>query len=183
MENLKKNNLIYYQQRPHHKQQLRQMIKQQTIDMLEINPNPSDLSRKVYQSLYQDQLERQVAARNSFKEYSYGEPNHLETQNVGINNRNKSVSTIIFKDFHREKDKIVQKHINLNYDGGSSFFKASELHEKMREKQQQQMKVTLNSQLNCKLRQENNKRYIEEIERQRLQGNIWKLKQNSQIER
>lgn len=36
--------------------------------MLEINHNPSTVSRKACQSLYQDQLEKEVAARTGLKE-------------------------------------------------------------------------------------------------------------------
>jgi hypothetical protein len=58
MHSLNKDNIIYYQEKEHHKQHLRRQIKSETIDILEINKNPMLISRKACQSLYQVQLKK-----------------------------------------------------------------------------------------------------------------------------
>lgn len=49
---MNKENSIYYQEKTHHRQNLRAGISEQVYNDLEVNENPSQVSRKVYQSLY-----------------------------------------------------------------------------------------------------------------------------------
>ena len=52
-----------------------------------------------------------------------------------------------FRDYHVEKDVKVKEHIDHNYDGGSSFFKASYEHENMRKKHLKETGDTLKAQM------------------------------------
>lgn len=60
-------NTIYYEAKPHHRQQLRALIKPDTIDRLEINDNPSGVSRMAYKSLFKDQLEKEMEEHQNMK--------------------------------------------------------------------------------------------------------------------
>lgn len=194
MEGNKKDNTIYYQERQHHRQQLRQHIKPETIDMLEINHNPSLVTRKACESVYQDQLEREIAARNILKERTthYGDSlsNYADQ---GLTNKAKSNSIYKdtgmrerenqFRDYYVEKDTKVKDHIDHNYDGGSSFFRASEQHEYLRKKYQMETTETLKAQMNSKMQEVNNDKDRREKELQIRQEQLTRLKFIADIEK
>ena len=93
MEGKNQDNTIFYQEKMHHRQQLRKQIDPQTIDKLEINDNPSQVSRKAYKSLYQDELEKEVQEHNLNKQWEKTVQNALY---VPLN-REESTSSV-FKD-------------------------------------------------------------------------------------
>lgn len=69
MEEKNPDNRVFYQEKVHHRQQLRKQIDPKTIDHLEINPNPSVVSKKAYKSVYQDELERELFQHNLNKQW------------------------------------------------------------------------------------------------------------------
>lgn len=98
--------------------------------MLEINHNPSAISRKVYQSLYQDQLEKEMIAKSFVKNEGNGQGILTKNKSASVfaNNGSRMLegSPVQFRDYHLEKDHKIKDHIENNYDGGSGFFKASQ---------------------------------------------------------
>ena len=77
MEGKNPDNRIFYQEKVHHRQQLRNQIDPKTIDYLEINQNPSVVSKKAYKSVYQDELERELQERNLNKQWEKTVQNSL----------------------------------------------------------------------------------------------------------
>lgn len=61
MEGKNSDSRIRYQAKPHHCEILRKQINNsKMVDRLEINQNPSIVSRKAYNYLYKDELSKQL---------------------------------------------------------------------------------------------------------------------------
>ena len=69
MEGKNPDSRIFYQEKMHHRQQLRKQIDPKTIDNLEINHNPSVVSKKAYKSVYQEELEKELEEHNLNKQW------------------------------------------------------------------------------------------------------------------
>ena len=65
MEGKIHENTILYQSNIHHREQLRQKIDPDLIDKLEINNNPSAVGRRVYKSVYLDELDKEMQNHRS----------------------------------------------------------------------------------------------------------------------
>lgn len=74
--------------------------------MLEVNENPSTVTRKACQSLYQDQLEKEVAARSMAKgQAGGGEQGRTTTKGKAnsIYQQGRGAGDGNFRDYDREK--------------------------------------------------------------------------------
>lgn len=88
-----------------------------------------------------------------------------------------------FRDYYIEKDTKVKDHIDHNYDGGSSFFRASEQHEYLRRRHQMETVETIKAQMNSKMQEISNDRNRKEKEVQIRNEQMNRLKFMAEAEK